>query len=108
MGSPPTRRGRHGSGLQAAMEGLARIDHALQHGNVLIGCLATQMQALVHASAGSCNRWISVQSLDLCAIAGSLCNTVRHSRARPCERGMRLGMIWQRGFAREGSCEDRF
>ena len=91
------------------MEGLARIDHALQHGNVLIGYLSIQMQPLAHAIAGSlCNRWISVQSLVLCAIAGSLCNTVRHSRARPCERVMRLGMIWQRGFARQGSCEDRF
>ena len=68
------------------MEGLARIDHALQHGNVLIGYLSIQMQPLVHASAGSCNRWISVQSLDLCAIAGSLCNrwiSVQYRQAFP-------------------------
>ena len=88
------------------MEGLARIDHALQHGNVLIGYLSIQMQPLVHATAGSCNRWF-MQALAH-AIASSLCNPIRHSRARPCERGMRLGMIWQRGFARQGSCEDRF
>ena len=62
MGSPPTRRGGDGPSLQAAMEGLARIDHALQHGNVLIGYLSIQMQPLAHAIAGSlCNRWISVQ-----------------------------------------------
>ena len=66
------------------MEGLARIDHALQHGNVLIGYLSIQMQPLVHATAGSCNRWF-MQALAH-AIAGSLCNrwiSVQYRQAFP-------------------------
>lgn len=65
------------------MERLARIDHAVQHGNVLSDSfrMPMPMRLAVYFSR-----------------VFQPCNTTGHSGARPCERGMRLGMIWQRLF----------